>query len=249
METRGQKEFIDKEDRHAVYRLEDIQRIIGYRFNNVSLLKTALTHSSYANAGKIRQNSNERLEFLGDAVLELLSSEYLFAHYPHQPEGELTKMRASLVSEIPLAQVAKQLGLGQYILLGKGEDSTGGRDRASITSDAVEAVLGAIYLDGGMEEARRFVHKFIMTEIDEKKLFYDSKTVLQEIVQKYKLGELKYVIVNEWGPDHDKNYEAECVIDNKVVGSGSGKTKKEAQQQAAFMAIRKLKKSNRFLQK
>ena len=230
------------DDRHSVYRLEDVQRMAGYRFNNVNLLKTAMTHSSYANSGKVKLNSNERLEFLGDAVLELLSSEYLFEHYPHHPEGELTKMRASLVSEAPLAQVAKNLHLGDYILLGKGEESSGGRERASITSDAVEALLGAIYLDGGMEDARKFVLKHITIDVDETKLFYDSKTVLQEIVQKYKLGELQYVIVNETGPDHDKRYEADCMIGKKVVGSGSGKTKKEAQQQAAFMAIKKLKK-------
>ena len=238
---------VNDQDRetHSGDRLDDLQRLIGYRFNNAALLKTAMTHSSYANAGKIKQNSNERLEFLGDAVLELLSSEYLFEHYPHHPEGELTKMRASLVSEVPLAQVAKKLQLGESILLGKGEESSGGRERPSITSDAVEALLGAIYLDGGMEEARRFVCKWIMVDMDEKFLFHDSKTVLQEIVQKYKLGDLHYVITGETGPDHDKTYEADCMIDQEVVGSGCGKTKKEAQQKAAFMAIRKLKKNHR----
>lgn len=225
------------------YRIEDIQRVVGYRFNNINLLKMAMTHSSYVNDRKLNKiNSNERLEFLGDAVLELTSSEFLYDEYPEKPEGELTKLRAGLVSESPLAAVAADIELGKYILLGKGEDNTGGRKRESITSDAVEALLGAIYLDGGIEPAREFVLKFILNDIDNKKMFYDSKTTLQEIVQKYKLGTLNYELIREEGPDHQKVYEVNCMIDSKVVGNGTGKTKKAAQQQAAFDAIKKLKK-------
>ncbi len=225
--------------------ISEIERTIGYKFNNRTLLQTAMTHSSYANDHRMNKNNcNERLEFLGDAVLELISSDFLFAKYPNYPEGELTKLRASLVSEEPLAAVAKKLNLGEYIMMGKGEELTGGRERNSITSDAVEALLGSIYLDGGMEPARAFALKYILTSVDEKRLFHDSKTILQEIVQKYKLGELSYEIVNESGPDHDKSYEANCIINGKVVGMGVGKTKKSAHQQAAFMAIKKLKKRN-----
>lgn len=223
-------------------RIEDIQRKIEYRFNNITLLNMAMTHSSYANDHKMKKtNCNERLEFLGDAVLELLSSEFLFDSYPDKTEGELTKIRASLVSENPLAAVAKKLGLNDFLMLGKGEETTGGRERASITSDAVEALIGAIYLDGGMEPARKFVTKFIMTDVDEKKRFYDSKTILQEIVQKYKLGELTYEIISEKGPAHDRIYEAACLVGGKIVGTGTGKTKKSAQQQAAFVAMDKIK--------
>ena len=222
--------------------LDDIQRKIDYRFNNVALLKMAMTHSSYANDHKMKKtNSNERLEFLGDAVLELLSSEYLYDTYPDKPEGELTKLRASLVSENPLSGIAKKLGINDCLMLGKGEEITGGRERASITSDAVEALIGAIYLDGGMEPARKFVNKFVMTNIDEKLLYNDSKSMLQEIVQKNKLGELSYEIVAEKGPAHDKLYEVVCKLDEKIIGNGTGRTKKAAQQEAAFVAISKIK--------
>ena len=226
------------------YRIEEIQSIIGYSFNCVELLYKAMTHSSYVNDHKIdKNNCNERLEFLGDAVLELLSSEYLYDNYPDKSEGELTKLRASLVSEFPLANVARAIGLGEYILLSKGEENTGGRERDSIISDAVEALLGAIYLDGGMEPARDFVYRYVVNDIEKKHLFNDSKTVLQEIVQKYKLGILSYNLVRDDGPDHMKEYEVNCMLDNKVVGNGVGKTKKNAQQKAAFDAINKLKKS------
>ena len=225
------------------YRIEEIQHIIGYEFENLELLYRAMTHSSYANDNKMSKFScNERLEFLGDAVLELISSEYLYDNFPNKPEGELTKLGASLVSEYPLAAVAKELGLGKYILLSNGEENTGGRERASITSDAVEALLGAIYLDGGIEHAREFVYKYVVSDIENKQLFHDSKTVLQEIIQKYKLGELSYVVVREDGPDHLKEYEVNCMLDNKVIGNGIGRTKKNAQQQAAYNAIKKLKK-------
>lgn len=226
------------------YRIEEIQSIINYSFKSVDLLYKAMTHSSYVNDHKIDKiNCNERLEFLGDAVLELLSSEYLYDNYPDKSEGELTKLRASLVSEFPLANVARDIGLGEYIMLSKGEENTGGRERDSIISDAVEALLGAIYLDGGMEPARNFVYKYVVNDIEKKQLFNDSKTVLQEIVQKYKLGILSYKLVRDDGPDHMKEYEVNCMLDNKAVGNGVGKTKKNAQQKAAFDAINKLKKS------
>ena len=202
----------------------------------------AMTHSSYANDHKMKKtNSNERLEFLGDAVLELLSSEYLYDTYPDKPEGELTKLRASLVSENPLANIAKTLGINDCLMLGRGEEITGGRERASITSDAVEALIGAIYLDGGMEPAKNFVRKFVMVNIDEKLLYNDSKSMLQEIVQKNKLGTLSYEIVSEKGPAHDKIYEVVCKLDDKVIGNGIGRTKKAAEQEAAFVALKKIK--------
>ena len=221
---------------------DDIQRKIDYRFNNISLLNMAMTHSSYANDHKMKKtNSNERLEFLGDAVLELLSSEHLYDTYPDKPEGELTKLRASLVSENPLANIAKTLGINECLMLGRGEEITGGRERASITSDAVEALIGAIYLDGGMEPAKNFVRKFVMVNIDEKLLYNDSKSMLQEIVQKNKLGTLYYEIVSEKGPAHDKIYEVVCKLDDKVIGNGIGRTKKAAEQEAAFVALKKIK--------
>ncbi|MBQ3545215.1 MAG: ribonuclease III [Lachnospiraceae bacterium] len=221
---------------------DDIQRKIDYRFNNISLLNMAMTHSSYANDHKMKKtNSNERLEFLGDAVLELLSSEYLYDTYPDKPEGELTKLRASLVSENPLANIAKTLGINDCLMLGRGEEITGGRERASITSDAVEALIGAIYLDGGMEPAKNFVRKFVMVNIDEKLLYNDSKSMLQEIVQKNKLGTLSYEIVSEKGPAHDKIYEVVCKLDDKVIGNGIGRTKKAAEQEAAFIALKKIR--------
>ena len=174
---------------------------------------------------------------MGDSVLELISSEFLYEQYPDKPEGELTKLRASLVSEGPLAQVARQLCLGDYILLSHGEERMGGKNRDSITSDAVEALLGAIYLDGGIDEARRFTYRFILNDIEKKQLFYDSKTVLQEIIQKYHLGTLSYILIREEGPDHDKMYEVNAVLDGKVIGNGRGRTKKNAQQKAAYAAI------------
>jgi ribonuclease-3 len=223
--------------------LFEIQHNINYEFKNMELLYQAMSHSSYINDSKMNKlKSNERLEFLGDAVLELISSEFLFEKYPMKTEGELTKLRASLVSEYPLAQVARQLKLGDYIILSNGEERTGGRNRDSIISDAVEALLGAIYLDGGIDEAKRFVYTFVLNDIEKKQLFFDSKTMLQELIQKYHLGTLSYELIREEGPDHDKVYEVNAMLDKKVIGTGSGRTKKQAQQQAAYEAIQKLKK-------
>lgn len=224
--------------------IQNLENEIGYVFNDKELLMQALTHSSYVNDRKMDKNlCNERLEFLGDAILEMTSSEFLYSEYPEKDEGELTKLRASLVSETPLAAVAGEIGLGEYLYLGHGEERTGGRTRYSVTSDAVEAVIGAIYLDGGIEPARAFVRKYILNEIENKKLFHDSKTVLQEIVQKYHKGTLTYRLVKEEGPDHDKNYGMNALIDEKIIGYGEGRTKKAAEQQAAYSAIKSLNKN------
>ncbi len=217
--------------------LKKFQSIIGYQFNNEELLKQALTHSSYANEKHLKKLSdNERLEFLGDAVLELTSSEFLFANYSNLTEGELTKLRASIVCEPTLAMCTEAIHLGHFLLLGKGEDQTGGRKRKSILSDALEAVIGAIYLDGGFANAKEFIHKFILTDIESKQLFYDSKTILQEVVQG-KHEQLSYVLLEETGPDHDKNFTVGVMIGDKQVSTGTGHTKKSAEQEAAYRAL------------
>ncbi len=220
----------------------EFEKIIGYEFKNPRLLQQALTHSSYANEKHMKKHSdNERLEFLGDAVLEVVSSEFLFLNYPELSEGDLTKFRASLVCEPTLAACTPQLQLGDFIRLGKGEDMTGGRTRKSILSDALEAVIGAIYLDGGFTNAKEFILKFILTDIEHKKLFYDSKTILQELVQGNYTEDLNYRLVGEMGPDHNKSFSVEARIGEKVIGTGIGHTKKAAEQQAAYEALLLLK--------
>jgi len=224
-------------------RLESFENIIGYQFRDKKLLKQALTHSSYANERRInKQDNNERLEFLGDAVLELTTSEFVFKADSKMPEGELTKLRASLVCEQTLSMCAAQIQLGSYLLLGKGEAATGGRERKSITSDAMEAVIGAIYLDGGFTSAKEFINKFILSDIDKKKLFFDSKTILQEIVQSDYKKKLHYELINESGPDHNKNFTVMAYMDDEPMCSGQGHTKKAAEQEAAYQSILKLKK-------
>lgn len=221
--------------------MEQLERTIGYTFHNKKLLKQALTHSSYANEKKLgKLGCNERLEFLGDAVLELVSSDVLYARFPKIPEGELTKKRASLVCEPSLAYCARQFDLPQYLLLGRGEDMTGGRMRDSIVSDATEALLGAIYLDGGFEKARDFVLRFILNDMEHKQLFYDSKTILQEIVQEKGKQTLEYILTGESGPDHNKQFSVEVRVNGDVLGNGTGHTKKAAEQAAAYQAIRRL---------
>ena len=221
----------------------EFQEVIGYQFQTPGLLSQALTHSSYANEKHMKKGSdNERLEFLGDAVLEIVSSEFLYLNYPKLPEGDLTKMRASLVCEPTLAFCTRQLNLGDYLLLGKGEDMTGGRKRKSILSDALEAVIGAIYLDGGFASAKEFILRFILTDIEHKQLFYDSKTILQEVVQASYKEELCYRLVGEEGPDHDKHFMVEAWIGEMLIGKGEGHTKKAAEQEAAYQALLKLKK-------
>ena len=221
--------------------LKKFQEMIGYTFKDEQLLKQALTHSSYANEKHLKKLSdNERLEFLGDAVLEVTSSEFLFNNYQNLTEGKLTKLRASIVCEPTLATCAEELHVGDYLYLGRGEDQTGGRKRKSVLSDALEAIIGAIYLDGGFANAKEFVLKFIMTDIEHKHLFYDSKTILQEVVQ----GEHKnlgYILLEETGPDHDKNFLVAVIIDGKAISKGSGHTKKAAEQEAAYQALLILK--------
>lgn len=223
-------------------KLKALENRIGYEFRNRNLLILALTHSSYANEKKLgKAGCNERLEFLGDAVLELISSDFLYKKFTQIPEGELTKKRASLVCEPSLAYCARDFGLPQYLLLGKGEDMTGGRNRDSIVSDATEALLGAIYLDGGFASAKEFVLKFILNDLENKQLFYDSKTTLQEIVQAEYEDDVQYVLVKEEGPDHNKSFYVEALLGNKKLGEGCGHTKKAAEQQAAYCAIKKLR--------
>lgn len=224
-------------------KLENLQTRIGYRFRQPRLLKQAMSHSSYVNENRAdHMEDNERLEFLGDAVLELASSECLFLKYPQMPEGDMTKLRASIVCEPTLALCAREIGLPDYLLLGHGEERTGGRDRNSIVSDAMEALIGAIYLDGGFASAKEFVHRFVMTDIEHKKLFYDSKTILQEIVQRdHKEEEIAYELIGEEGPDHAKRFIVEIRIGGKPSGRGTGSTKKSAEQEAAYRAIIALK--------
>lgn len=223
---------------------QKLQRRIGYRFADENFLIQAMTHSSYINEhGGQRLDCNERLEFLGDAVLELVSSEFLFEKYPAYPEGELTKLRASLVCEPALFEVACGIGLPGCMRLGKGEEATGGRERPSMVSDALEALIGAIYLDGGFDCARAFIRQFILCDIEKRKLFYDSKTVLQELVQEKGLGELAYILVDETGPGHDRVFSVEAHIDGICRGKGSGRNKKAAEQMAAYQAILSLRES------
>ncbi len=223
-------------------KLTELEEKIGYRFREQGLLRQALTHSSFANEKHMKKLSdNERLEFLGDAVLEVVSSEFLYKKYRDLPEGDLTKLRASIVCEPTLALCTREIELGKYLYLGKGEDQTGGRGRKSVLSDALEAVIGAIYLDGGFVPASDFIHRFILTDIEHKKLFYDSKTILQEVVQGNMEESLHYELIGEEGPDHDKHFLVEAVIGDQTIGRGSGHTKKAAEQEAAYQALLLLK--------
>ncbi len=226
-------------------KVTDLQDVIGYQFTQPGLLAQAMTHSSYANEKHMRKGAdNERLEFLGDAVLEIISSEFLYFKYPDYPEGELTKLRASLVCEPTLAFCTQPLGLGDYLRLGKGEDATGGRMRKSILSDALEALIGAIYLDGGFASAKEFICRFILNDIEHKQLFYDSKTILQEQVQGEIGGTLHYELMGEDGPDHNKHFVMAAYVDEKQLGVGEGATKKAAEQQAAYQALLRLRGMN-----
>ena len=221
--------------------LNELEKRCGYTFQDKNLFHRALTHSSYANEHKKdKAVCNERLEFLGDAVLEVVSSDFLYHKYPEKPEGELSKIRASLVCEPTLAYCAADLELGSYLLLGKGEEATGGRERNSVVSDAMEALIGSIYLDGGFANAKEFIHRFILNDIEHKQLFYDSKTILQEMVQaKYK-ETLVYELIKEEGPDHNKSFEVCVKIGDEEIGRGLGRTKKAAEQVAAYHGICKI---------
>lgn len=213
---------------------------IGYHFKDVSLLRTAMTHSSFANEYHLRKVTHyERLEFLGDAILEYISSEVLYEKYPELSEGELTKRRASLVCEYTLSKITKELGYGDFVFLSKGEQLTGGRERKSILCDLFESVLGAIYLDGGMEPAREYVNQHLLTDLEHKTLFTDSKTILQEYAQAKGLT-VSYDLLGQSGPDHQRVYNAQVRLGDTVVAKGTGNSIKGAQMEAAHIAIRDL---------
>jgi len=226
----------------AGFTIEQLQKNIGYTFQNVALLKKALTHSSYANERKINKIDNyERLEFLGDAVLELVTSEFLYINHPDMPEGQLTKIRASYVCESSLAMCAKQLDLGSYLYLGKGEANTGGRERNSILSDVMEAIIGAIFMDSGIESAKEYIYRVVFKDLEDKALFYDAKTTLQEVVQKQGKT-IQYKVIREEGPEHDKSYYVEAYLDDELVGNGVGHNKKTAEQAAAYTVLKNMEK-------
>ena len=222
--------------------IKDLEKAIGYQFRNISLLQNALTHSSYANERWHNSlMSNERLEFLGDSILGMVVAEYLFRTFPNRPEGELTRMRADMVCEKTLAAVAGRIELGKHLMLGNGEEQGGGRSRESILADAVESVIAASFLDGGMTAARQFIERFILVEVPVKKLHnIDYKTALQELVQQKKNQVLSYHLTGESGPDHDKRFDVEVSLNGKVVGTGTGSSKKRAEQMAARCALERL---------
>lgn len=224
--------------------IEVFEKKINYQFNDKEKIKLAFTHSSYANEHRntISEN-NERLEFLGDAVLDMIVSEYIYKKFPKMPEGELTKLRAGVVCEGSLAKIAREFDFGKYLLLGKGEECTGGRNRDSILADAFEAVIGAICLDGGIDAVGKYIMSFMEKAIDDMKINFrtlDRKTHLQEIIQKNSKNPIVYKIIDEKGPDHDKVFVAEVYYDNNTLGIGEGKSKKEAEQNAAYNALEKI---------
>ncbi len=213
---------------------------LGYNFKNISLLKNALIHTSYANEVRNGVTSNERLEFLGDSVLSLIVSDHIFNEFSGMPEGELTRLRASLVCEKSLCSFARELDLGHFLYLGKGEDKGGGRDRDSILADAFEAVLAAIYLDGGMDAAKEYVMRFVLREIKvhTEENTKDYKTILQEIIQRNPEETVSYILTGSDGPDHDKSFTVEVRLNSNVIGEGTGKSKKQAEQMAAKQALK-----------
>lgn len=219
--------------------MEALEKKIGHSFKDKSLLKLALTHSSYANECGNPSRCNERLEFLGDSVLSLVVSDYIFKNFKDRPEGELTKLRASLVCEKSLCEFSRQMGVGEHILLGKGEMQNGGRERPSILADAFEAILAALYLDAGMDKAREHVLRFVTDELkhSDDEVFKDYKTTLQEVIQRNREEQLSYVLSSESGPDHDKCFTVEVRLNSNVIGTGSGKSKKRAEQMAAKQAL------------
>ena len=218
-----------------------LEKLIGYQFEDSSLLISAVTHPSYIKERKINKwDHYQRLEYLGDAVLELVMSEYLFHEYPLMPEGELSKTRASMVCEPALAFCANKLNLGEFILLGKGENASGGRKRDSILSDVFEAIIGAIYLDGGFEKAKNHIYRFVMDGIGERTLFVDSKSILQEEIQKTPGRTIRYELVSEDGPEHDKEFTVALFIDDEKKAVQKGHSKKNAEQKAAFEVLKEL---------
>ena len=222
--------------------IKDLEEAVGYRFHNISLLQNALTHSSFANERWHNSLlSNERLEFLGDSILGMLVAEYLYRNFPDRPEGELTRMRADMVCEKTLAAVANEIHLGDHLLLGHGEEQGGGRSRDSILADAVESVIAACFLDGGIEAAQKFIRTFILVEVPVSQMHNtDYKTKLQELVQQKKNQVLSYTLTGESGPDHDKHFTVAVSLNGGMVGQGEGRSKKRAEQEAARAAIRNL---------
>ena len=222
--------------------IKDLEDNIGYRFKNITLLQNALTHSSYANEyWHDSLKSNERLEFVGDSILGMIVAEYLFSRFPDRPEGELTRMRADMVCETALSRIADRIQLGQHLLLGNGEEQGGGRKRPSILADAVESVIAACYLDGGMTAARAFVERFVLCDVPVTGMHNaDYKTALQELVQQKKNQVLTYVPIGEEGPDHSKRFTVAVLLNGEKVGQGTGSSKKRAEQDAARAAISKL---------
>jgi len=225
-------------------KLEELQTIIDYRFRDIEILNTSLTHSSYANESKYNVASNERLEFLGDVIVNLVVSEYLYNKFTELPEGELTIRRASVVCESSLAFAARKINLGDYLLLGKGEEATGGRNRDSILADAFEALTGAIYIDGKYESARNFLlvnfEEEVIYALSKGNLFKNYKAELQELLQKKAKSKAEYVLEREDGPDHRKKFYMNVIVEDKVIGKGMGRNKKEAEQNATKQALMKL---------
>jgi len=217
--------------------LKELQEKLQYTFRDESLLMRAMSHSSYVNEKQGNMLSNERLEFLGDSVLGFITAEHYFAHYGNMPEGELTKMRASAVCERSLCEFAKELDLGAHLMLGKGEVYTGGRERPSILADAFEALIAAIYLDGGIKAAKKFVLRYVARANSKTGGFHDYKTILQEVIQRNPEEAVEYVHVKESGPDHDKCFEVEVRLNSNVIGRGKGRSKKTAEQEAAREAL------------
>lgn len=229
--------------------LDEIQLNIDYNFKDIKLINTSLTHSSYANESKMKNyENNERLEFLGDVIVNLIVSEYIYHRFPQLPEGELTKIRATIVCESSLAFAAKKINLGNYLLLGKGEETTGGRNRESILADTFEALTGAVYLDGGLTSTREFLlgmfEQEVIYALSKGNLFIDYKTELQEILQKKTKSKIEYKVAKEAGPDHNKKFYMDVIVENKVIGSGMGRNKKEAEQMAAKHALDRIGKEN-----
>ena len=224
--------------------MDSLEKKLGHVFRDRALLATALTHSSYANENRGRGECNERLEFLGDSVLGMVVADALYRRFPELPEGRMTRLRAQLVCEESLHRVASELGLGEYVRLGRGEEHTGGRRRTSILADAVEAVIAAMYLDGGLETAKAFIERQILSALDGAgpvMRVEDCKTELQELVQKKSGQSLSYELLGESGPDHDKTFTSQVSLNGRPIGSGSGRTKKEAEQAAARAALEALR--------
>ena len=220
--------------------LNALEERLEYQFHDLALLDTALTHTSYVKGDERASAHNERLEFMGDAVLELCTSEYLFTRFPDSDEGAMTRLRAQAVCESALYEVAKDYGFGRLLLLGRGEDHSGGREKPSILSDAVEAVIGALYIDGGMEVAKRFIMRFVHKSVEDAmagRLIKDHKTMLQEYVQKHHMGQIAYELIGSSGPDHNKTFSMRVLVAGETAGTGEGRTKQEAGQQAARAAL------------